>query len=106
MVGGVPLEFEMILVGGTGTMDANNWWQLSLGSEEPIAGGYIEIGLNRGEYEGTVDLSPAKVREILYDSEYALTGDFATAFVYGECSGVSLPTGSEGPVMGGTVHTW
>ena len=106
MVGGVPLEFEMILVGGSGTMGANNWWQLSLGSEEPIAGGYIEIGLNRGEYEGTVDLSPAKVREILYDSEYALTGDFATTFVYGEFSGVSLPTGLEGPVMGGTVHTW
>ena len=106
MVGGVPLEFEMILVGGSGTMGANNWWQLSLGSEEPIAGGYISIGLNRGEYEGTVNLSPAKVREILYDSEYALTGDFATAFVYGEFSGVSLPLGSEGPVMGGTVHTW
>ena len=106
MVGGVPLEFEMILVGGTGTMNANSWWQLSLGSEEPIAGGYISIGLNRGEYEGTVNLSPAKVREILYDSEYALTGDFATTFVYGEFSGVSLPTGLEGPVMGGTVHTW
>ena len=106
MVGGVPLEFEMILVGGTGTMNANSWWQLALGSEEPIAGGYIEIGLNRGEYEGTVDLSPEKVREILYDSEYALTGDFATAFVYGEFSGVSLPLGSEGPAMGGTVHTW
>jgi hypothetical protein len=106
MVGGVPLEFEMILVGGTGTMNANSWWQLALGSEEPIAGGYIEIGLNRGEYEGTVDLSPEKVREILYDSEYALTGDFATAFVYGEFSGVSLPLGSEGPAMGGAVHTW
>jgi len=106
MVGGVPLEFEMILVGGTGTMNANSWWQLALGSEEPIAGGYIEIGLNRGEYEGTVDLSPEKVREILYDSEYALTGDFATAFVYGEFSGLSLPLGSEGPAMGGTVHTW
>ena len=106
MVGGVPLEFEMILVGGTGTMNANSWWQLALGSEEPIAGGYIEIGLNRGEYEGTVDLSAEKVREILYDSEYALTGDFATAFVYGEFSGVSLPLGSEGPAMGGTVHTW
>ena len=87
-------------------MNANSWWQLSLGSEEPIAGGYISIGLNRGEYEGTVNLSPAKVREILYDSEYALTGDFATTFVYGEFSGVSLPTGLEGPVMGGTVHTW
>ncbi len=106
MVGGVPLEFEMILVGGTGTMGADEWWQLSLGSEEPIAGGYISIGLNRGEYEGTVDLSAEEVREILYDSEYALTGNFAIEFIYGEFSGVSLPTESDGPVMGGTVHTW
>ena len=106
MVGGVPLEFEMILVGGSGTMDANAWWQHSFGSEEPIAGGYIPIGLNRGDFAGTVDLTLDQVRDILYDSDYALTGDFATAFVYGEFSGSSLPVGSEGPVMGGDVHTW
>ena len=103
---GTPADFPMILVGGSGTNDADSWWQLSFGSEEPVAGGYISIGLNRGEYEGTVDLSAEKVREILYDSEYALTGDFAIKFIYGEFSGVSLPTGPEGSAMGGTVHTW
>ena len=66
---GTPADFQMILVGGSGTNDADSWWQLSFGSEEPVAGGYISIGLNRGEYEGTVDLSAEKVREILYDSE-------------------------------------
>ena len=103
---GTPADFPMILVGGSGTNDADSWWQLSFGSEEPVAGGYISIGLNRGEYEGAVDLSAEKVREILYDSEYALTGDFAIEFIYGEFSGVSLPTGPEGSAMGGTVHTW
>ena len=103
---GTPLEFPMILVGGSGTNDADSWWQLSFGSKEPVAGGYISIGLNRGDYEGAVDLSAEKVREILYDSEYALTGDFAIEFIYGEFSGVSLPTGPEGSAMGGTVHTW
>ena len=53
-----------------------------------------------------MDLSAEKVREILYDSEYALTGDFAVEFIYGEFSGFSLPTGPEGAAMGGTVHTW
>ncbi|MCH2260183.1 MAG: CD36 family protein [Candidatus Thalassarchaeum betae] len=103
---GTPLEFPMILVGGSGTNDADSWWQLSFGSKEPVAGGYISIGLNRGDYEGAVDLSAEKVREILYDSEYALTGDFATVFIYGEFSGFSLPAGPEGSAMGGTVHTW
>ena len=106
MVGGVPLEFEMILVGGTGTMGANSWWQHSFGSEEPIAGGYISIGLNRGDHEGEVSLSVEKVQEILYDSDYALTGDFARIFMYGELSGESLPTGADGLEMGGVIAPW
>ncbi len=106
MVGGVPLEFEMILVGGTGTMGADSWWQHSFGSEEPIAGGYIPIGLNRGDYEGEVSLSVEKVREILYDSDYALTGDFASIFMYAELSGESLPTGADGLEMGGVIAPW
>ena len=42
---GTPTEFEMILAGGQGTMNADDWWQISFGGEEPIAGGYIPIGL-------------------------------------------------------------
>ena len=88
---GTPTEFEMILAGGQGTMNADNWWQISFGSEEPIAGGYIPIGLNRAEFEGTIDMDVSKVQEILYTSPYALTSDFASIFMYGELSGSTLP---------------
>ena len=88
---GTPTEFEMILAGGQGTMNADGWWQISFGSEEPIAGGYIPIGLNRAEFEGTIDMDVAKVTEILYTSPYALTSDFASIFMYGELSGSTLP---------------
>ena len=88
---GTPTEFEMILAGGQGTMNADDWWQISFGSEEPIAGGYIPIGLNRAEFEGTIDMDVSKVQEILYTSPYALTSDFASIFMYGELSGSTLP---------------
>lgn len=35
---GVPADFPMILTGGTGTMNANDWWVQSFGGEEPLAG--------------------------------------------------------------------
>tara|TARA_B100001113_G_scaffold204764_1_gene167909 strand:+ start:8819 stop:11653 length:2835 start_codon:yes stop_codon:yes gene_type:complete len=89
-------SFEMILVGGSGAMNSDDWWQHSFGGEEPINGGYLSIGLNRGIHEGLVDLSPEKASEILYGSEYGLTGSFSTAFVYGELSGLSLPTAPNG----------
>jgi len=89
---GTPTEFEMILAGGQGTLNADDWWQISFGGEEPIAGGYIPIGLNRGDFEGQVDMDVAKVQEILYTSPYALTSDFASIFMYGELSGSTLPT--------------
>ena len=88
---GTPTEFEMILAGGQGTLNADDWWQISFGGEEPIAGGYISIGLNRAEFEGEVGMDVAKVTEILYTSPYALTSDFASIFMYGELSGSTLP---------------
>ena len=88
---GTPTEFEMILAGGQGTLNADDWWQISFGGEEPIAGGYIPIGLNRAEFEGMIDMDVAKVTEILYTSPYALTSDFASIFMYGELSGSTLP---------------
>ena len=98
---GTPTEFEMILTGGQGTINADDWWQLSFGGEEPIAGGYIPIGLNRGDFEGTVDMDVAKVTEILYTSPYALTSDFASIFMYGELSGSTLPAEE-----GGATTDW
>ena len=98
---GTPTEFEMILTGGQGTLNADDWWQLSFGGEEPIAGGYIPIGLNRGDFEGAVDMDVAKVTEILYTSPYALTSDFASIFMYGELSGSTLPAEE-----GGATTDW
>ncbi|MGB1801672.1 MAG: hypothetical protein ACPHKZ_01355 [Candidatus Thalassarchaeaceae archaeon] len=98
---GTPTEFEMILAGGQGTLNADDWWQISFGGEEPIAGGYIPIGLNRGDFEGQVDMDVAKVQEILYTSPYALTSDFARVFMYGELSGSTLPTEE-----GGATTDW
>tara|TARA_Y100001970_G_scaffold69313_2_gene88417 strand:+ start:4081 stop:6831 length:2751 start_codon:yes stop_codon:yes gene_type:complete len=104
---GTPFEFPMILLGGSGTMNADLWWQHSFGGEEPLAGGYISIGLNQGEYEGTVDLTVEKVQEILYTSDFALTDDsFSRVFMYNELSGITLPMTAEGPAMGGVVADW
>ena len=105
---GTPTEFEMILAGGQGTLNADDWWQISFGGEEPIAGGYIPIGLNRGDFEGTVDMDVAKVTEILYTSPYALTSDFASIFMYNELSGHTLPMTEDWDdfEMGGTVVDW
>tara|TARA_B100000214_G_scaffold375195_1_gene360539 strand:+ start:237 stop:3023 length:2787 start_codon:yes stop_codon:yes gene_type:complete len=106
---GTPTEFEMILAGGQGTINADDWWQLSFGAEEPVAGGYIPIGLNRAEYEGTVDLSIEKVQEILYDSPYALTTSYSSVFMYGELSGMALPQTGDTPLdtgEGGSQSTW
>ncbi|MGB1435911.1 MAG: hypothetical protein ACPG68_03445 [Candidatus Thalassarchaeaceae archaeon] len=89
-------EFEMVLVGSPGLMDSSDWWQTAFGGEEPINGGYLSIGLNRGSFEGLVDIGTDKASEILYGDEYGLVGSFSTAFVYGELSGLSLPTAPNG----------
>ena len=105
---GTPIDFPMILAGGSGTMNADQWWQIAFGSEEPLAGGYFSIGLNQGPYEGTVDLSVEKVQEILYNGPWALTGDFASVFMYNELAGTTMPMNEDwtGFVMGGEVVEW
>ena len=104
---GVPADFPMILTGGTGTMNANDWWVQSFGGEEPLAGGYIPLGLNMGEWEGQIDMSAEDVRNVLYESPYALaTTDFGSEFMYGEASGKTLPQGTDGAETGGTVSDW
>ena len=104
---GVPADFPMILTGGTGTMNANDWWVQSFGGEEPLAGGYIPLGLNMGEWEGQIDMSAEDVRNLLYESPYALaTTDFGSESMYGEASGKTLPQGTDGAETGGTVSDW
>ena len=104
---GVPAEFPMILLGEAGTMNANDWWVESFGGEEPLAGGYIPLGLNMGEWEGQIDMSAEDVKNLLYDSPYALaTTGFGADFMYGEATGKTLPQGTDGPEAGGEVSDW
>jgi hypothetical protein len=99
-------DFPMILVGKSGTLNANEWWLESFGGNEPINNGYLFMGMNRAAFEGTINLSSEKANEILYTGAYALTGDFATAFMYGELSGLSLPMTATGPMAGGEQVVW
>jgi len=103
---GAPSEFPMILTGSSGTLNGNEWWLESFGGNEPINNGYLSIGMNRADFEGTIDLSSEKANEILYTGANALTGDFATAFMYGELSGLSLPMTATGPMAGGEQVVW
>lgn len=105
---GTPAEFPMILVGGSGTINAQLWWETSFGGVEPIAGGYLLIGLNRAEFEGSIDISIEKTREILYTSDYALTGDFASVFMYNELAGTTMPMNEDQSDFetGGEVVPW
>ena len=104
---GIPAEFPMILTGSSGTMNANDWWIASFGGEEPLAGGYIPLGLNMGPWEGQIDMSSEDVRNVLYDSPYALASTgFGAEFMYGEATGKTLPQGADGAEVGGTVSDW
>jgi hypothetical protein len=91
-----------------GTMDADTWWKMSFGGEEPLLGGNIAVGLNRALAGGDgASLSLDKVDEILYDGPYALTdSDISTMFMYGELSGMTFPMTSTGPGEGGVQMEW
>ncbi len=92
----------------SGTMDADTWWKMSFGGEEPLLGGNIAVGLNRALAAGEgASLSLDKVDEILYDGPYALTNsDIATMFMYGELSGKTFPMTAAGPGEGGVQMDW
>ena len=92
----------------SGTMDADTWWKISFGGEEPLLGGNIVVGLNRNMAAGEgSNLALEKVDEILYDGPYALTNsDMATMFMYGELSGMTFPMTASGPGVGGVQSVW
>ena len=97
---GAPTEFELILVGSTGTMVSDQWWLTAFGDYDPLGGTYIPIGLNRGEFAGMSDLTMEKSDFILNDPELGLKTPFSGLFMYGELSGMTLPDSE------GVQHTW
>ena len=63
----------------------------AFGGLDPLAGTYIEVGLNIGDYVGMASLSAEKADFILNDESIGLKTTFSREFVYGELAGMSLP---------------
>ena len=92
---------QMGLLGGTGTMNAAQFVNITFGGEDPINGGYLTNSLNMGGLWGTaltgssgapaVDLDPALAGNILYGDLGIATTNGAGLFLYGELSGMTPP---------------
>jgi hypothetical protein len=104
-------SLPMILLGGTGTMTAEQFVNASFGAEDPVNGGYLANSLNMGGAWSAVfapgapavDLTAEQSGNILY-GPLGLTGSTgATLFLYGELTGmtppVDLATMAPGPAM-------
>ena len=104
-------SLPMVLLGGTGTMTAEQFVNASFGAEDPVNGGYLANSLNMGGAWSAVfapgapavDLTAEQSGNILY-GPLGLTGSTgATLFLYGELTGmtppVDLATMAPGPAM-------
>ena len=111
-------DFPLILIGGSGTLNASGFEYGSFGSENPMTGGYAAASLNVGGIWGSgmmvgfgstgdVDLTYAETENILY-GPMGIAGDGTIAFLYGEVTGHTLPVDPETlvPMKGGTELTW
>ena len=109
-------DFEMILAGGSGKMNADEWFWEAFGSIDPINHEYITLGLNVGTDLGPlwstvygnelIDLEP-DVTAGLFEGPHSIIGSFAQDFLYGEIMGYSVPMDENYiPAAGGTVHEW
>ncbi len=109
-------DFEMVLAGGSGKMNADEWFLEAFGSIDPINHEYITLSLNVGTEIGPlwstvygnelIDLDP-EVTAGLFTGTHSIIGDFAQDFLYGEIMGYSVPMDENFiPISGGTVHEW
>ena len=102
-------ELPLALLGGTGTLTAEQFVNITFGAEDPLNGGYLATSLNLGissmdgmsywEMMGgeAIDLTPEQSANILYNETLGLTTSTgATLFLFGEL------TGTAAPVLGGT----
>ena len=92
----------MILLGGTGTMTAEQFVNVSFGAADPVNGGYLDNSINLGGAWGTalvpasegapsIDLDAAVSGNILYGPLGLTTATGATVFLYGELTGKTPP---------------
>jgi len=92
----------MALLGGTGTMTAEQFVNVTFGNEDPVNGGYLDNSLNLGGAWGTalvpvsegapsIALDAAVSGNILYGDLGLTTTTGATLFLYGELTGMTPP---------------
>ena len=92
----------MALLGGTGTMTAEQFVNVTFGNEDPVNGGYLDNSLNLGGAWGTalipasegapsIALDAAVSGNILYGPLGLTTTTGATLFLYGELTGMTPP---------------
>ena len=92
----------MALLGGTGTMTAEQFVNVTFGDADPVNGGYLDNSLNLGGAWGTalipasegapsIALDAAVSGNILYGDLGLTTATGATLFLYGELTGMTPP---------------
>ena len=95
-------SLPMALLGGTGTMTAEQFVNVTFGNEDPVNGGYLDNSLNLGGAWGTalvpasegapsIALDAAVSGNILYGDLGLTTTTGATLFLYGELTGMTPP---------------
>ncbi|MAR47247.1 MAG: hypothetical protein CMA41_05530 [Euryarchaeota archaeon] len=107
-------ELPMVLLGGTGTLTAEQFVNITFGDLDPVNGGYLDNSLNLGGAWGTalipasegapsIALDAAVSGDILYGPLGLTTATGATLFLYGELTGMTPPinfaTMQPGPSM-------
>ena len=95
-------SLPMVLLGGTGTITAEEFVNVTLGGPDPINGGYLTYSLNAGGAWGTallptspqgtpVSVDAATAGNMLYGQLGVATTTGATLFMYGELTGMTPP---------------
>ena len=93
-------SLPMVLLGGSGTITAEEFVNVTLGGEDPINGGYLTYSLNLGGAWGVagdsmgappVSVDPVTAGELLYGPLGITTRLGAGFFLYGELFGFTPP---------------
>jgi len=90
-------SIQMALLGGSGTINAGQFVNITFGAADPINGGYLDLSLNLGgDWESlynspAVSLTQEESANILYGQLGLTSRTGATLFLYGELSGQTPP---------------
>ncbi|HII58606.1 MAG TPA: CD36 family protein [Candidatus Poseidoniaceae archaeon] len=106
----------MVLLGGSGTITAEEFVNVTLGGEDPINGGYLTYSLNLGGAWGTalmptspqgtpVSVDAATAGNLLYGPLGITTSTGAGLFLYGELFGQTPPVDLQ-TMSPGAPMTW